>query len=46
MTRVEVGGGYSLLRNLLMKLSYQFNRRDTVRVPTVMLAAAELIFWF
>lgn len=46
VTRVEVGGGYSLQRNLLMKLSYQFNRRDTVRVPTVMLAAAELIFWF
>lgn len=46
VTRVEVGGGYSLLRNLLMKLSFQYNRRDTVRVPTVALVAAELIFWF
>ena len=28
VTRVEVGGGYSIQRNLLLKLSYQHNNRD------------------
>jgi hypothetical protein len=46
VTRVEVGGGYSLLRNLLLKLSYQYNQRDGGRVQTLNLAAAQLLFWF
>ena len=46
VTRVEVGGGYSLLRNLLLKLSYQYNTRDGGRVETLNLAAAQLLFWF
>jgi len=46
VTRVEVGGGYSLLRNLLLKLSYQYNARDGGRVERLNLAAAQLLFWF
>ena len=32
MTRVEVGGGYSIQRNLLLKLSFQHNTRDGGRL--------------
>src|SRR5437899_2667889 len=40
VTRVEIGGGFSLQRNLLLKLSYQFNRRDGGRVQLLNLPAA------
>ena len=46
VTRVEVGGGYSIQRNLLFKLSYQHNTRDTARSGRLNLAAAQLVFWF
>jgi len=46
VTRVEIGGGYSLQRNLLLKLSYQHNTRVGGRVPTLNLGAAQLVFWF
>lgn len=46
VTRIEVGGGYSIQRNLLIKVSYQHNTRDTARVPTLNLSAAQLVFWF
>ena len=46
VTRVELGGGYSIQRNLLLKLSYQYDRRPTTRVPTLHLGAAQLVFWF
>ena len=46
VTRVEVGGGYSIQRNLLIKASYQINRRDTARFGNVNLPAAEVVFWF
>jgi hypothetical protein len=46
VTRVEVGGGYSLQRNLVLKLSYQYNSRDGGRIHTLNLAAAQLVFWF
>jgi hypothetical protein len=46
VSRVEVGGGYSLQRNLVLKLSYQYNSRDGGRVHTLALAAAQLLFWF
>ncbi len=45
VTRVEIGGGYSIQRNLLIKLAYQRNTRDTVRFPTFDLAAAQIVFW-
>ena len=46
VTRVEVGGGYALQRNLLLKMSYQYNQRDTARTPNAHLVAAEMVFWF
>jgi hypothetical protein len=47
VTRIEVGGGYSLQRNLLLKLSYQYDRRDGgVLVGVAHLGAAQLVFWF
>jgi hypothetical protein len=46
VTRLEVGGGYAIQRNLLLKLSYQHNTRDTARVPERNLTAAQLVFWF
>jgi hypothetical protein len=46
VTRVEIGGGYSLQRNLLLKLSYQYNARDAGEVRTLSLLAGQLHFWF
>jgi hypothetical protein len=46
VTRLEIGGGYSIQRNLLLKLSYQFNTRDTYTTPTSHLGAAQIVFWF
>jgi hypothetical protein len=47
VTRVEIGAGYSLQRNLLLKGSYQFNRRDGgVLERFENFPAAQLVFWF
>jgi hypothetical protein len=47
VTRLEVGGGYSVQRNLLLKLSYQRNTRDGgVLRRMANLGAAQLVFWF
>jgi hypothetical protein len=46
VTRVEVGGGYLVTRNLLLKTSVQTNRRDGGRVQRLDLWAAQLAFWF
>jgi hypothetical protein len=46
VTRIEIGGGYSIQRNLLLKLSCQHNTRDGGRVTGSTLAAAQLQFWF
>lgn len=47
VTRMEIGGGYSIQRNLVMKLSFQHNRRDGGRLATRgNLGAAQLLFWF
>jgi len=48
VTRVEVGGGWSIQRNLLLKLSVQRNTRDGGRVQPrdATLAAGQLVFWF
>jgi len=47
-TRVEVGVGYSIQRNLVLKVSGQRNTRDAGRVPVhkATLGAAQLVFWF
>ena len=47
VTRIEVGGGYAIQRNLTLKLSVQHNTRDggvLERAATV--AAGQLVFWF
>ena len=45
-TRVELGGGYSIQRNLILKLSYQHNSRDGGRVQDLGLGALQVVFWF
>lgn len=44
--RVEAGGGYSIQRNLVLKLTYQHNTRQTTRASRVNAAAAQLVYWF
>jgi hypothetical protein len=45
--RIEAGAGYSLQRNLLLKLSYQQNNRDGgVLQRVARLTAAQLVYWF
>jgi hypothetical protein len=46
VTRIEVGGGYSLLRNLLLKISGQHNTRDGGRVTSLNLVSAQIVYWF
>jgi len=47
VTRVEIGGGWSIQRNLLLKLSVQRNTRDGGReIPKATLGAGQLVFWF
>jgi hypothetical protein len=44
--RLEVGAGYSLQRNVLLKVVYQHNDRDGGKVPVVSLGGAQLVYWF
>jgi hypothetical protein len=46
--RIEVGGGYSLQRNLVLKLSYQYNTRDggSFLPRLAKFGAAQLVYWF
>lgn len=47
VNRVEIGGGFSIQRNLLAKASLQFNRRDGGRLLTHdTLVATQLVYWF
>ena len=46
VSRLEVGGGYYLQRNLILRVSVQMNRRDGGRVRRLTLPAAQLLFWF
>jgi len=43
--REEVGGGYSIQRNLQLKMSYQHNSRAGGRTKENV-SAAQLVFWF
>jgi hypothetical protein len=46
-TRVEIGGGWSVQRNLVFKVSYQHNVRDGGRLLRKDgLGAAQVVFWF
>ena len=44
--RIEAGGGYSITRNILLKGSWQRNRRDGGRVTHDDLGAAQVVYWF
>jgi hypothetical protein len=46
VTRVEVGGGYYIRRNVIARVSVQVNRRDGGRVRSATLPAAQLLYWF
>lgn len=46
VTRVEVGGGYYLQRNVVARISLQVNRRDAGRTTRSQLLAGQLLFWF
>jgi hypothetical protein len=44
--RLEVGGGWSIWRNLMVKASWQRNRRDGGRIRSLDLGAVQLSYWF
>jgi len=47
VSRVEAGAGYSLQRNLLLKVSYQHDSRDGgVLLEAAHMIAAQLVYWF
>lgn len=46
VTRVEIGGGHYVQRNLIVRASLQLNRRDAGRVSRSQLLAAQLLYWF
>ena len=47
VTRVEIGAGYSIQRNLLLKVSYQYNTRDGGVLKRIEhLGSGQLVFWF
>jgi hypothetical protein len=47
VTRVEIGAGYSIQRNLLLKGSFQHNARDGGVLQKISnLVATQLVFWF
>ena len=45
VTRVELGVGWSVQRNLLLKLAFQRNTRADGRVTRANVGAAQLVFW-
>src|SRR5262245_12261015 len=47
VSRLEVGGGYSIQRNLIAKLAVQINRRDGGRLASRgNYLAGQIVFWF
>jgi hypothetical protein len=46
VSRVEIGGGYALQRNVQLKASFQRNDRSGGRVTNVTVGSAQLVFWF
>jgi hypothetical protein len=44
--RVEVGGGFSIARNVVLKAGYQYNWRNTALRATLGLASTQLLVWF
>jgi hypothetical protein len=46
VSRIEAGSGYSIERNLLLKISAQYDRRDGGRTRKAGMLAAQLVYWF
>ena len=46
VSRIEIGGGYYIQRNLIGRASLQFNDRSGGRVTSARLAAVQLLYWF
>jgi hypothetical protein len=46
LSRIEVGGGYSIQRNLQVRLSVQHDERDGGRVRRSTITATQVLFWF
>jgi len=46
VTRLEVGGGYYLQRNLVARVSVQINAREGGRHTTARFVAGQLLYWF
>jgi hypothetical protein len=46
VTRLEVGGCYSLQRNVVLKAAYQHNTRQTTRAGSADAGALQLVYWF
>lgn len=47
VSRIEIGGGYSIQRNLLLKGSFQYDTRDGGRLkPTEHVVGTQVVFWF
>jgi hypothetical protein len=46
VVRVEIGLGYSLQRNLVVRASLQLNERDTGRIASARLPAVQVHYWF
>lgn len=46
VSRVEVGGGYSIQRNLQLRFSVQHNDRDGGRVRHATATTVQVVYWF
>jgi hypothetical protein len=46
VSRLEIGGGYYLQRNLILRVSVQRVRRDGGRIQRATIPAAQLLYWF
>lgn len=46
VTRYEVGAGYAVIRNIILKASLQRNRRSGGRVQKDSLGALQVVYWF
>ena len=44
--RTEIGGGYSIQRNLQLKVSFQHNTRNAGKATRINATAAQVVFWF
>jgi hypothetical protein len=45
VSRIEIGGGYSIQRSLIIKMSFQHNTRADGLVRNLDLVAVQLLFW-